>query len=116
MLEFLPREVREGLEAARKRDHKRKSRLRVQLGTEVFPILRFWDDGFAVDADRTAHLRGLVDIFDGSRHIFQGLIIASTIENGELVCEFKRSTMVSERPPVDFWRDENAPVGYLPKP
>lgn len=115
MLEFLPIEVRDGLEAARKRDLRRRSRLRVQLGEAVFPILRFWDDGFSVDADRATHLRGLVDIFDGARHIFQGLIIASTVENGELICEFKRSTAVTDRPPLDFWRDENAPVGYLPK-
>lgn len=37
MLEFLPNYVREGLEAARKRDQKRKSRLRVQVGDAVYP-------------------------------------------------------------------------------
>jgi hypothetical protein len=115
MLEFLPKEVREGLEAARKRDHKRKSRLRVQVGEAVFPILRFWDEGFALDAGMTPNLRGLVDVYDGARHIFQCLIIASSTENGELVCDFKRSTMVSDRAPLDFWRDENAPIAYLSK-
>ena len=35
MLEFLPKEVREGLEAAQKRDRMRKSRLRVQVGEAV---------------------------------------------------------------------------------
>lgn len=114
MLEYLPAEVREGLEAARKRDMRRKSRLRVQLGDQVYPILRLLDDGFTVDAEHASHLRGLVDIFDGARHVFQGLIIASTVENGELICEFKRSTAVTDRPPLDFWKDENAPVGYLP--
>jgi hypothetical protein len=54
MLEFLPKEVREGLEAARKKDLKRKSRLRVQVGDAVFPVLRFWHDGFALDADLSA--------------------------------------------------------------
>lgn len=115
MLEFLPVEVREGLEVARKRDMRRKSRLRVHLGGQVYPVLRFWDDGFSVDGDRATHLRGLVDIYDGARHVFQGLIIASTVENGELICEFKRSNAVSDQPPLDFWHDENAPVGYLPK-
>jgi hypothetical protein len=115
MLEFLPKEVRDGLEAARKRDTKRKSRLRVQVGEAVFPILRFWDEGFALDASMTPNLRGLVDVYDGARHIFQCLIVASSTENGELVCDFKRSTMVSDRVPLDFWRDENAPVAYLPK-
>jgi hypothetical protein len=107
MLEFLPTYVREGLEAARKRDLKRKSRLRVQVGDAVFPVLRFWDNGFALDADFSpGKLRGLVDVYDGSRHV---------IDNCELVCDFKRATAVSDRAPLDFWRDENAPVGYLPK-
>jgi hypothetical protein len=115
MLEFLPLDVREGLEAARRRDQKKRSRLRVQVGEAVFPVLRFWDEGFALDAALTPHLRGLVDVYDGARHIFQCLIIASSHENGELVCDFKRSTMVSDRAPLDFWRDENAPVALLPK-
>jgi hypothetical protein len=115
MLEFLPKEIREGLEAARKRDLKRKSRLRVQVGHAVFPILRFWDEGFALDAKLTPQMRGLVDVFDGANHIFQCLIVASMEENGELICEFKRSTAVLDRPALDYCRDENAPVGYLPR-
>ncbi len=116
MLEFLPAEVREGLDAARKRDQKRKSKLRVQVGEAVYPVLRFWDNGFALDADFSpGKLRGLVDVFDGSRHVFQCLIVASGIEHGELVCDFKRATAVTGRAPLDFWRDENAPVGYLSK-
>ena len=115
MLEFLPKEVREGLEAARQRDARRKSRLRVQVGEAVYPVLRLWEDGMALDAALTPHLRGLVDVFDGSRHIFQCLIVASTAGNGELVCDFKRSTPVTDRAALDFWKDENAPVGFLPK-
>ena len=116
MFEFLSREVREGLEAARKAALKKKSRLRVEVGDAVYPVLRFWDTGFSLDAEFSpSKLRGLVDVYDGSRHIFQCLIMASTIEDGELVCDFKRATAVSERAPLDFWRDENAPVGYLPK-
>lgn len=116
MLEFLPKEVREGLEAARKKDLKRKSRLRVQVGDAVFPVLRFWHDGFALDADFSPRaLRGLVDIYDGSRHIFQCLIVASEIEAGELVCDFKRATAVTGVAALDFWRDDSAPVGYLPR-
>jgi hypothetical protein len=115
MLEFLPQEVRDGLDAARRKQARRSARLRVMLGGETFPILRFWDDGFSVDAGQAARLRGSVDIFDGARHVVQGLIIATTVENGELICEFKRSTMVSDRAPLDFWQDENRPMGYLPK-
>jgi hypothetical protein len=115
MLEFLPQDIRDGLDAARKRESKRKSRLRVQVGEAVFPILRFWHDGFALDADLAPHLRGLVDVYDGSRHVFQCLIVASTVENGEIICDFKRSTAVTDRAALDFWQDENAPAGLLPK-
>ena len=115
MLEFLTKEIRDGLDAARKRDRARKSRLRVQLGDAVFPVLRLWDEGFALDAERVPQLRGLVDVYDGARHICQCLIVASTVENGELICDFKRSTPATDRPALDFWRDENAPVGFLPK-
>ncbi|MDN5787241.1 hypothetical protein [Pseudorhodobacter sp.] len=115
MLEFLPQEIREGLEAATLRKLKRRSRLRVQLGDAVFPILRMWETGIALDAARTPHLRGLIDIYDGANQIFQCLIVASSVENGEVICEFKRATPVSENAPLDFWRDENAPVAYLPR-
>ncbi len=114
MLEFFSKELREGFEAARKRQDARKSRLRVQIGTEVYPILRLWEEGLAMDAEQVPHLRGLVDVYDGARHLSQCLIVASTIENGQLICTFKRSTPVTEKAPLDFWRDENAPVGYLP--
>ncbi|MCB6177685.1 hypothetical protein LHP98_06025 [Rhodobacter sp. Har01] len=116
MLEFLPQEVRAGLEAARKREERKRSRMRVQVGPEIYPILRFWQDGFALDAKAVpAPLRGLVDVYDGSRHVFQCLIVASANENGELICDFKRLTAVTDRPALDYLRDENAPVGYLPK-
>lgn len=115
MLEFLPKEISDGLDAARMRDQKRRSRMRVQLGEAVFPILKLWDDGFALDAERAPYLRGLVDVYDGARHICQCLIVASSVENGQLICEFKRSTNVTDRPALDFWRDENAPVALLPK-
>jgi hypothetical protein len=58
---------------------------------------------------------GLVDIYDGSRHVLQCLIVASEIDAGELVCSFKWATAVTGKAPLDYWRDENAPVGYLPR-
>ena len=115
MLEFLPQDVRDGLDAAQRRASKRRSRLRVQVGEAVYPILRLHEEGMVIDAGMAPHMRGLVDIYDGSRHLCQALIVASTVENGALVCDFKRSTLVVDRPALDFWRDENAPVALLPK-
>ena len=115
MIEFLSKELRDGFDMARKRQNARKSRLRVQIGADIYPILRLWDDGLALNADHLPHLRGLVDIYDGARHLSQCLIVASTVENGQLICNFKRSTQVTDIPALDFWRDENAPVAFLPK-
>jgi hypothetical protein len=115
MLEFLSNDIREGLDAAMTRKARRKSRLRVQIGEAVFPVLRLWQNGLALDANRVPNLRGLVDVYDGTVHIFQCLIVASSTENGELICDFKRSTLVTDSAALDFWKDENAPVGYLPR-
>ena len=114
-MEYLPKELVDGLDAARLRQQTRKSRLRVQLGAQLVPILRFWKDGFALDGAITQNLRGLVDIFDGAKHEFQCLIVASRVENGNLICDFKRATRVEDRAALDYIRDEFAPVGYLPK-
>lgn len=113
MTTFLPKEVREGLELARKRDLKRKARMRVAVGDEVFPILEYRDGGFALDIDNAPKLRGLVDLYDGARHLSQCLIVASE-EDGQLMrYEFKRSTAATDKAPLDFVRDETAPVALL---
>lgn len=112
MSEFLPKEVREGLEQARKQTLRKKSRMKVRVGDQNFTILRYWDDGFALDADDTPHLRGLVDLYDGGRHLSQCLIIASEEEAGEMVFEFKRSTVAADEAPLDYERT-NVPVGLL---
>ena len=113
MSDFLPKEVREGLEAARKANLLKNSRLRVHDGEDVFPVLRFWETGFSLDAENAPNLRGLVDLYDGSRHLYQCLIVASEEESGLMVYDFKRSTAAVDKAPLDFYRDENAPVALL---
>lgn len=115
MSEFLPKEVRAGMEEARKRDLRRRSRLRAHVGEDIYPILRFWEDGFALDADQVEHLRGLVDIYDGGRHLYQSLIIASDVAEGELICVMKRSTAAHDAAPLDFEADANRPVALIGK-
>lgn len=113
MSEFLPKEVREGLELARKRDLKKKSRLRVRAGDHDFTILRYWSDGFALDAEDTPHLRGLVDVYDGARHLSQCLIVASEEDGAEMVYEFKRETPAMNAAPLDYDRPDDAPVALI---
>jgi hypothetical protein len=113
MSEFLPKEVREGLEAARKQALRQKSRLRVHAGDHVFPVLRFWESGFSLDSTDAPNLRGLVDLYDGAVHLYQCLIIASDDAGGEMIYDFKRNTAAVDKAPLDFVRDEDAPVALL---
>jgi hypothetical protein len=114
-MDYLPKDLQDGFDQARMRALHRKSRLRVHLGNQVFPILKYWKDGFALDSALTTQLRGLVDVFDGARHEFQCLIVASRTEDNMLICDFKRATRVADRAALDYVRGENAPAAYLPR-
>ncbi|CAN0600330.1 unnamed protein product [Ectocarpus sp. 12 AP-2014] len=111
MSEFLPKEVREGLVMARKQMLRNKSRLRVTAGDRTFTILRYWTTGFSLDAEEAPNMRGLVDLYDGARHLSQCLIVTSQEEGGERVFEFKRSTAAEDNAPLDYER--NGPVALI---
>ncbi len=113
MSEYLPKEVRDGLERARKSGLRKKSRMRVRVGDHDFTILRHWNNGFSLDLDDAPNVRGLVDVYDGARHLSQCLIVASAEENGEMVYEFKRATAATEQPALDYEVDADAPVGLI---
>ena len=113
MTTFLPKEVAEGLEAARKQALRKNSRLRVQAGTDIFTVRKYWDSGFSVDLQDAPQLRGLVDLYDGRRHLYQCLIVASEEEGGEMRYEFKRNTRAVDSAPLDFERDMNKPVALI---
>lgn len=113
MTTYLPKELQDGLRAAHSLARAKKSRLRVRAGDELIPVIRFWDKGFAVDQAAAPRLRGLVDIYDGSRHLFQCLIVASDEEDGEMRYDFKRATPATDHAPLDFERPDDAPVGLI---
>lgn len=113
MTTFVSKEVQAGIELARRDAMRRKSRLRLHVGDEIYPVLRFWDSGFAMEAEVAPHLRGLVDLYDGAVHLYQCLIVASSEEEGEMIYEFKRHTAAADTAPLDFDRDENAPIALL---
>lgn len=108
------KEIQAGLDQARMQALKKSSRLRVSYGEEVLPVLRMWKTGFAMEADQPA-LRGFVELYDGSIHLFQCLIVASDEEGGERRYEFKRATAIVEKPAVDFEVPDNAPAGLIEK-
>jgi len=113
MSTFLPKEVLAGLDAARAKDRRRKTKLRVETGDRYFPVLRIWESGFALDAEDAPNLRGLVDLYDGPRHLYQALIVTSSEDGGERCFEFKRNTEARDRAPLDFARETSAPFALL---
>ncbi|WP_436398176.1 hypothetical protein [Roseobacter sp. S98] len=106
------REIQAGLDKARKDARKKSSRLRVDAGGEKTRVLRMWKTGFATEADAPA-LRGFVDLYDGSIHMFQCLIVAAEEVPGEMLYEFKRATAVADRAALDFELPEDAPVALI---
>lgn len=106
------KEIQAGLDMARVDALKRASRLRVTVDGEIHPILRLWKTGFAIESSAPS-LRGLVDLYDGGQHLMQCLIMASDDEGGERRYEFKRATVVADKPAADFEIAEHAPLGLI---
>lgn len=113
MSTFLPKEVREGLDLARKTALRKSSRLSVQVGDETLPILSMRENGFSLDIENAPRLRGLIDIFDGPRHLYQALIVACDEGAGQLHYEFKRATRPEDHPATDYVRANPEIVGLL---
>lgn len=116
MSDFLPKEVRDGLDQARVRAAKRKKRrLRVRVGAEDYAIQTFGADAFTLRADGAPHLRGRVDIYDGSNHLYQALIVTAALEGREMRYEFKRMTKAQDQVPLDYAQAKDAPAGLIAK-
>ena len=114
-MDHLPQAVREGLAEAERRAMRKSRRLRVNDGTRTYPVLRVWKNGFAMPKDTVERLRGLVDLFDGERHLARCLIVATRIEEDEMVFEYKHATAPTDKAPADYARNEAAPVALLPR-
>jgi len=110
---YLPKDVQDELVAARIAAARKLSRKRVMVGQETYAVLAHWDSGFTVATEDAPQLRGLVDLYDGSRHIFQCLIVAAEEMDGVMRYEFKRSTLATDTAPLDFERAVDAPIAYL---
>jgi len=112
---YFSKEVLQGLEAAKKRALKSSNRLCVHMGENVYPVTKTWENGFAMRASDDANLRGLVDVFDGPRHLHQCLIVCAEQQFDEVHYEYKRATEADSQPPVDFVRATDAPIALLGK-
>ena len=108
-------DVMAGLRRARMSDAMKERRLRVHDGETTYPVVRIWESGFSMPVGKAPHLRGFVDLFDGSRHLLQCLVIHSEPEGDVVNYEFKRRTVVLDDAPKDYAEDANAPVALIEK-
>lgn len=115
MSTFVSKDVQTALDNASIAGMKKASRLQVRVGGTTHPILRLWTKGFSVEANEKAPLRGLIDLYDGTRHLAQCLIVASEEDRGIMRYEFKRMTAAHDAPPLDFYRAPDSPVALLAK-
>lgn len=113
MSTWLPKDVQAGLDSARKKSLKRNSKMRVEANGQSFRVLKFREDGFTLDLEDAPHLRGFVDLYDGGRHVYQCLIVASEEEGDVMHYDFKRSTMAEDKAPADYYRGEHVPVALI---
>ncbi|MBU2992591.1 hypothetical protein Q4555_08220 [Octadecabacter sp. 1_MG-2023] len=113
MLESLPQSIWNELHAAQSKAAAKQTRLRVEVNGESYRIQRMTNTGFSLDLEDAPKLRGLVDIFDGGRHVSQCLIVAAAEDGNHMVYEFKRNTAASDGAPLDFERKKDAPIALL---
>jgi hypothetical protein len=115
MSEYLPKELREQLAAAHRKAKRKRATRSVHIGDEAFAILDMSDNGFSVARDEAPRLRGLVNIYEGPRHLYQALIVAAAEAGDVMQYDFKRNTAATGHPAVDFEQVEARPAGLLTK-
>lgn len=85
--------------------------LRVVSGNVSWPIRRIWSDGFALAVGQ--QIRGLVDVFDGERHVFSCLACENGTEGGEQLFVIQQRNKGHVRAPRDFASEADFPAGAL---
>ena len=115
MTAYLSDEIKAGLADARVAMLRKSSRLCVHDGDKVYRVLRLWDGGFSLGEEDMPALRGHVDLYDGPRHLYQCLIVASTEEGVEQIYDFKWNTAVSDGPARDYERRAPETVALIPR-
>ena len=73
MSTFLSKDVIAGLEAAQKADLRRKAVFVSSLIRTVILYYSLKKSGFCVEVERAPMIRGLVDLYDGDKHLKQVL-------------------------------------------
>ena len=74
----------------------------MKSGRGRFPVVAIGAESCLIEAAVGTAPRGLVDIYDGERHVAECLIVLAAPEGPFLRCLFKRRTASRLDPPPDF--------------
>jgi len=111
---YLPKDIQDGLDTARKTAGRQRPNLRAQMADGSWQqVVRTWDGGFSLDRAKAGQIRGLIDLYDGARHVSRCLIVASSQQAGEMQFEYKRITQAWGTQPLDFVRRADAPRALI---
>lgn len=112
-MNHLPDHIAAALRAASDETETRTFGYSVRAGGREYPVSRQWRGGFALRSEDAPRLRGFVDLMrDGEREAHCLIVLASE-DDGVTRYEYKLRTAVTDAPPLDYARAENAPVGLL---
>ena len=117
MTTFLSEEILEGL-AAMPAPRRKGPRLTVRAGGRSWPVLRMTKRGFAMERGAPL-LPGRVDLYEGERHLMQGLAVRGDEADGEVAYEFKWCAAPRATAPRDFAADlddgfdESGPIALI---
>lgn len=113
MSHYLPKALYAELQLALRTKAAKRTRLRIEAAGQSYRLAWLTQAGFAVALEDAPKLRGLVDLYDGSRHLSQCLIVAAEADGDLMVYDFKRNTAAHDGAPLDFERATGGPIALL---
>jgi len=109
---YLSDVVAQALRDARRNESVKRSRLKVVVGEQTYPVLRIDDHGFSIAADAPPSIRGYVDLYDGPKRLGRQLVVLARHANGVAAYEYKLQSAEGEAP-ADYVREREKVAGLL---
>jgi len=115
MTGYLPEYIIDELGKARNKKLEKSISMKVRFNDKFYPIIKFSDNSFSIQAMEDIKLRGLVDIYSNNAHSYQALIVAQQVNGDVIDFSFKRNTIIKSEPALDFEKKESLISGFLIK-
>ncbi len=110
---FLPDAAQAGLNMRQRRSQQDRAKLSVHIEGHVIPVTELTRTGFAVDKRYRFPQKARVEIYDGSRSIYFGLVHYADEEAELQHFEFKQRAPARAHAPKDYAEGETHIVGLI---